>query len=131
MTTALAALPEDETVMQADRDRMEGARQEIAEDYLARNSGWYAKDYAVPNSDAVHVEGLLVGTAEAAAMLGVERPRIGAGTLKDGKLPDSRCSACDGAGVASEGHRENARAGTDARRKPRNVAAGLTGDGLV
>lgn len=120
VSTALSSLPADETVMAVDRERMEGARQSVAEDYLMRNAHWYAKDYPTESGDPIHVAGLLVGTAEAAAMLGVERPRI-ARYRNQGKLPDPVAVLAMGP-VWLRTDIEAARAGIDARRKPRAVA---------
>lgn len=84
--TALHALPP--VISPEERSEITDERQEITEDFLMRNAGWKPLDLPSPDdpTKTVHVEGMLVGTKEAAALLNVERPRIGKYLLL-GKMP--------------------------------------------
>jgi hypothetical protein len=67
----------------------------------------------------VTVSGLFVGTAEAAAMLGVERPRIGKWRAL-GRMPEPITELAAGP-FWLRSQVEALREGTEARRKPRRV----------
>lgn len=110
LTTALALLPEEtpgERLSRLDAER-------IFADLAT------SKPRAIPTDDSpkpVQVAGLLVGTAEAAALLGVERPRIGR-YRKQGKMPPSVAELAAGP-VWLRTDVEEMRHGIDERRKPR------------
>lgn len=105
----------------AERHEVTDARQEVMEDFLTRNAHWKPQDIQTRDvADPVHIEGMLVGTAEAAAMLGIERPRIGRYAAQ-GKLPPPVARLAMGP-VWLRTQIEDLRGSVDAKRKKPRVS---------
>jgi hypothetical protein len=102
---------------QANDDVERPARALSKEDLLRRANADAQVLIDVASGETVQVAGLLVGTAEAAAILGVERPRIGR-WIALGKLPEpvARLAATP---VWLRTQIEDMRPAVNARRRPR------------
>lgn len=110
ITSALASLPGAEVDLTATAVNMK------AEDAIKGAAG---DSPATVNGQKI--AGILVGTAEAAAILGVERPRIGRWRASGGdKLPEPVAELAAGP-VWLRSEIEALRESTEARRKPRKA----------
>lgn len=110
ITTAIKSLPDPRVVMEYE------LREHAEDDPVEYGSGTYGA-----GSATVTVKGRLVGTAEAAAILRVERPRIGRWRALGNKLPEPIAELAAGP-VWLRSDIEALVAETDARRKPRKAA---------
>lgn len=122
VSSVLAKLPvsDAQDVELEQREMTRQARRKEAEAVLRTAIGERPITYQTANGP-VHVAGPIVGTAEAAAILGVERPRIGRWSGVGGLMPPPLGKTRAGP-IWLRSEVEALREATNRRRKPRKPA---------